>query len=62
MLQDNYNEIVDEFSRLTLTESGLLELRTLFPLVDTPRVVDTSGDVSLMFAPVSWHENWATTP
>lgn len=56
VLQDHYTEIIDEFSRLTLNDSGLLQLRSLFPLVDTRRLLDTCGDTSLIFAPVSWHQ------
>jgi hypothetical protein len=52
-LRDNYQDIVDEFAALTLDDAGLLALRSLFPLVDTRRMVEAGGDFRLLFAPTA---------
>ena len=49
VLQDNYGEIIKEFSGPVLDESGLRELRSVFPLVDTRRLLETCGDIGLIF-------------
>jgi glycosyltransferase involved in cell wall biosynthesis len=44
ILQDNYKEIIEEFSQLTLDDSGLQELRSMFPFVDSRLLLERGGD------------------
>jgi hypothetical protein len=60
ILKDHYAEIMDEFSTLELDDVGLVRLRSIFPLVDTRRLLESGDDVLFQYRSSQLHDDHST--
>src|SRR5262249_55018642 len=48
ILQERYDQVVEEFGKQVIDETGLLQLKQLFPLVDSRKILEKPDRIQLL--------------